>query len=94
MALFLEDWELGRVALRCHMAVDLLWDACWVSSESLSSPRSLCSQCWEDSLADDWEGWESGKSTVTARKACLSPWTVRERKERDVVREINEKEEG
>ena len=20
---FLEDWELGRVALRCHMAVDL-----------------------------------------------------------------------
>ena len=37
VALFLEDWELGRVALSCHMAMDLLCpemtDACWVSSE-------------------------------------------------------------
>ena len=36
-ALFLEDWELGRVALSCHRATDLLCqemrDACWVSSE-------------------------------------------------------------
>ena len=24
VALFLEDWELGRVALSCHMAMDLL----------------------------------------------------------------------
>ena len=53
VALFLEDWELGRVALSCHTAVDLLCqemrDACWVSSESLSSPRSLCSQCQRSS---------------------------------------------
>ena len=38
-ALFLEDWEFGRVA--CHMAMDLLCqeirDACWDSSESLGS---------------------------------------------------------
>ena len=24
VALFLEDWELGRVALSCHMTMDLL----------------------------------------------------------------------
>ena len=24
-ALFLKDWELGRVALSCHMTVDLFW---------------------------------------------------------------------
>ena len=45
VALFLEDWELGRVALSCYMAMDLLCqemlDACWVSSESLGSPLSL-----------------------------------------------------
>ena len=31
-ALFLEDWELGRVALSCHMAMDLLCQG-WMSSE-------------------------------------------------------------
>ena len=45
VALILEDWELGRVAVSCHMTMDLLCqemrDACWGSSESLSSPRSL-----------------------------------------------------
>ena len=45
VALFLEDWELRRVALSCHMVMDLLCqemrDACWDSSESLGS---LCSQ--------------------------------------------------
>ena len=42
VALFLEDWELGRVALSCHMTMDLLCqemrDDCWDSSESLDSP--------------------------------------------------------
>ena len=37
-SLFFEDWELGRVALCCHMAIDLLCqemrDACQDSSES------------------------------------------------------------
>ena len=37
-SLFLEDWELARVALSCHMALDLLCqemrDACQDSSES------------------------------------------------------------
>ena len=32
LSLFLEDWELGRVALSCHMAVDFscqeMSDAC------------------------------------------------------------------
>ena len=39
VSLFFEDWELGRVALSCHMAVDLfcqeMRDACWVSLEWL-----------------------------------------------------------
>ena len=37
VAPFLEVWELGRVAVSCHIATDLLCqqlrDACWVSSE-------------------------------------------------------------
>ena len=41
VALFLEDWELGRVALSCHMATGFLCqerrDACWDSSWSLGS---------------------------------------------------------
>ena len=48
VALFLQDWELGRVALSCHMAMDLLRqemrDACWVSSESLGSLLSHFSE--------------------------------------------------
>ena len=51
VSLFIEDWELGRVALSCHMALDLLCqdmrDACQDSSASLGSPCSLCSQCWK-----------------------------------------------
>ena len=51
---FLEDWELGRVALSCHTAVDLLCQemrgACWVSSRSRGSPLSLCSLCQSSSL--------------------------------------------
>ena len=39
VALFLEDWELRRVALSCHMTMDVLCqdmrDACWDSSDSL-----------------------------------------------------------
>ena len=49
--LFLEDWEVGRVASSCHLSIDLLCkemrDACWERSKSLGSPRSLCSVCWE-----------------------------------------------
>ena len=41
VALFLEDWELGRVASSCHMAMDLLCQEMRVSSESLGSPFSL-----------------------------------------------------
>ena len=42
VALFHDGWELGLVALSCHMAMDLLCqDACWGSSESLGSPCSL-----------------------------------------------------
>ena len=68
-----KDWELERVALSCHMAMDLLCqemrDAGWDRSESLGSPRSMCLQCWEDSLAEEWEGREPGKSTVTASES-------------------------
>ena len=56
VALSLEDWELGRVAWSCRMAMDLLCqemrDACWWSSESLGSPRPLCSQYQRSSLAE------------------------------------------
>ena len=49
VALFLADWELGRVASSCHVTMDLLCqemrDAYWDRSESLGSPVSLCSQC-------------------------------------------------
>ena len=57
VALFLEDRELGRVCLSCHMAMDLLCQemrvACWDGSESLGSPCSLCSQCQEGCLAEE-----------------------------------------
>ena len=73
VALSLEDWELGRAALSCHMTMDLLCqemrDVCWDSSESLGSPCSLCSRCLEDSLAEEWEGREPGRSTVTASES-------------------------
>ena len=43
ISLYLEDWEVGRVAPSCHLSVDLLCqemrDAC-DSSESLGSPKS------------------------------------------------------
>ena len=68
-ALSLEDWELGRVALSCHMATDLLGqemrDACWVSSESLGSPLFTVIAVPE----------RFSRGTVTATKAFLSPWT-------------------
>ena len=55
------------------MAMDLLCqemkDAYWDGSESLGSPCSLCSQCLEDSLAEEWEGRKPGKSTVTASES-------------------------
>ena len=49
ISLFLEDWQVARVALSCHLSVDLLCqemrDVCKGSSESLDFPRSLCSEC-------------------------------------------------
>ena len=51
ISLFLENWEVGRVTLSCRLSMDLLCqemkDACRESSESLSTPRSLCSECQE-----------------------------------------------
>ena len=45
VSLFLKDWEVGRVAPSCHVAMDLscqeMRDACGGSSVSLDSPRSL-----------------------------------------------------
>ena len=45
ISIFLEDWEVGRVALSCHLSMDLLCqemsNACGESSESLGSPRSF-----------------------------------------------------
>ena len=54
VALFLEDWDLGRVALNCHMIMDLLCQemrvACWESSESLGSPLSTVTALTVDGL--------------------------------------------
>ena len=51
ISLFLEDWEVGRVAISCRLSMDLLCqvvrDMCKGSSESLYSPRSLCSELVE-----------------------------------------------
>ena len=51
ISLFFKDWEVGRAALSCHLSKDLLCQemrgACGESSESLGSPRSLCSECME-----------------------------------------------
>ena len=53
---FLEDWEVRRVALSCHLSMDLLCqemrDVCKESSESLNSLRSLCSECQRSSLVE------------------------------------------
>ena len=80
-----QDCSSGVVALSCHMAMDLLChemrDVCWDSSESLGSPRSLCSQCRIGCL-------ESQLSQQT--KAFLSPWTGCAN-ETDVVRENKRK---
>ena len=57
VALFLKDWELGRVALSCHMAMDFLCqemnDACRESSESLVLLAHCAQIAWkkgEDAL--------------------------------------------
>ena len=51
ISLFLEDWEVGSVALSCHLSMDLVCqetrDAGKGSSGSPGSPRSLCSECME-----------------------------------------------
>ena len=56
ISLFLEDWELGRVASSCHLSMDLscqeMRDVGKGSSESLDSPRSLCSECQRSSLVE------------------------------------------
>ena len=44
ISLFLKDWEVGRVALSCHLSMDLL---CQETRDAWDSPRSLCSECQE-----------------------------------------------
>ena len=57
ISLFLEDWEVGRVALSCHLSMDLfcqeMRDACKERSRSLGS---LCSECLEERrrCSDAW----------------------------------------
>ena len=95
MALFLEDWELERVALSCHMTMDLLCQemrvACWDSSESLGSLCSLCTQCQEGFSCGRVRGldaWEVNCHSVEA--FSHQRWSVTV-KERVVVREDKEK---
>ena len=96
VAIFLEDWELWRVALSCHITMDFLCqetrEACWDSSESLGAPccvRSVRKVLLRQSERNGC--LESQPSQQT--KAFLSPWTAVTIKERDVVRENKEKKE-
>ena len=82
VALFLEDWELWRVALSCHVAMDLLCQE--MSSGSLGS--SL--------FAVITVPVKLSCGTVTARKAFLSPWTGCDKKGVDMVREKKSKKEA
>ena len=56
ISLFLEDWEVGRVALSCHLSMDLLCqemeNVFKEGSESLDCPCSLCSECQRSSLVE------------------------------------------
>ena len=56
ISIFLEDWEVGRVALSWHLSMDLLCqemrDVCKGSPEPVDSPRSLCSECQRSSLVE------------------------------------------
>ena len=70
VALFLEDWELGRVAWSCHVAVDILCqemrDACWVSSESLGFTPFHCSHSASEVLVRNRHSNKSLSLTVEA----------------------------
>ena len=68
VALFLEDWELRRVASSCHMTLDFLSqemrDACWDTSEwfSLFTVFAMLGK-------SPSQGREPAKSTVTASES-------------------------
>ena len=81
VALFLEDWELGRVAM--DLLCQDMRDACWVSSESLGFTPFHCSHM----------PVKFSCGAVTATKAFLSP-RKRCDKEWDVVRDKKSKEEA
>ena len=81
VALFLEDWELGRVALSCHMATDLLCqelrDACWWAQCQRSSRVELSQQ---QSLSLEWDVVrekrsknESATGPLKSERACWYP---------------------
>ena len=70
VALFLEDWELGRVAFSCQE----MRDACWDSSESLGSPCSLRSVRKAPLRKSGRVGMESQQLSQPT-KAFLSLWT-------------------
>ena len=68
ISVFLEDWEVGLVALSCHLSLDLLCqemkNVCKGSSKSLDSPRSLFG------VPKKLSG-----GIVTAAEPFFSPWT-------------------
>ena len=74
------------MAFSCRLSMDLLCqemrDASEESSESLGSPRSLCSECHRSSLVELSQ--QQSLFSHLGRAATV--------KERDVVREMQEKE--
>ena len=85
-SLFLEDWEVGRVASSCHLSMDLLCqemrDVCKVSSEPLDYPRSFYSECQRSSLVE-----------LSRQQSFFSPWSGCDiKKIKFLVRDLKEKE--
>ena len=71
MSFFLEDWELVRVAMSCHMALDMLCqemhEAWWLVCCCLKGPLSQFAQA----ILSPWKGCDSkersGERLVSGR---------------------------
>ena len=70
VAIFLEDWELGRVALRCHMTMDLLCqemrDACWGQLRVVGFSFVSCHS--KQAFLSPWTGCDSEGEVCGERK--------------------------
>ena len=99
ISLCLEDWEVGRVALSCHLSVDLFMprnEGC-VREELRVAGFSSFTVFRVPGRKEPLPHCVHNARVALVRKchcskAFLSPWTDVTTKERDVVREMKEKE--